>query len=94
VTRIGWSPRALHDLETIRDYIAQDSALYAGLVVQRIVASVERLVAFPESGRMVPELDRPDLREVIQPPFRIVYRTRGDLIEIVTVFRSSRLFRE
>ena len=78
----------------IRDYIAHDSALYAGLVVQRIVASVERLVVFPESGRMVPELDRSDMPEVVQPPFRVVYRTRGDLIEIVTVFRSSRLFRE
>jgi len=43
VTRIVWSPRALHELEMIRDYIPHDSALYAGLVVQPIVASVERL---------------------------------------------------
>lgn len=93
MNRLAWSPRALHDLEAIRDFIALDSPLYAGLVVQRIVASVERLVAFPESGRIVPELDRPDVREVIQPPFRIVYRNRGDRIDIVTVFRSSRLFR-
>jgi toxin ParE1/3/4 len=80
-------------VEAIRDFIALDSPLYAGLVVQRIVASVERLAAFPESGRVVPELARADVREVIQPPFRIVYRNRGDLVEVVTVFRSSRLFR-
>ena len=92
MNRVIWSPQALRDLESIRDFIAQDSPLYAGLVVQRLVASVERLGAFPESGRVVPELQRTDVREVIRPPFRIVYRLRGDVVEIATVFRSSRLF--
>jgi plasmid stabilization system protein ParE len=93
VSRVIWSPQALHDLESIRDFIARDSPLYAGLVIQRLVASVERLGAFPKSGRVVPELGRSDVREVIQPPFRIVYRLSGDGVEVATVFRSSRLFR-
>jgi len=92
VSRVIWSPQALRDLESIRDLIAQDSPLYAGLVVQRLVASVERLGVFPESGRIVPEVRRPDVREVIRSPYRIVYRLREDVVEITTVFRSSRLF--
>ena len=90
MTRILWSPQSLRDLESIRAYIAGDSPTYAALVVERIVDAVERLAAFPESGRMVPERDSPDIREVIVRPYRVVYRVRPGRVEIVTVFRSSR----
>jgi len=92
VTRLTWSPRSIRDLESIREYIARDSPLYADLVVQRLVHAPERLQQFPESGRIVPERDEPHLRELIVRPFRLVYRVRDDSIEIVTVFRASRLF--
>jgi toxin ParE1/3/4 len=92
VNRVVWSPRSLRDLESIRDFIAEDSPHYAELVVSRLLASVERLTTFPESGRILPELQRPEVREVIHAPFRIVYRLRDDVVEIATVFRSSRLF--
>ncbi len=87
--QIVWSPEAERDLESIRDYIAHDSVRYAELVVQRIVGSVERLSTFPESGRVVPELGVTTIREVIVDVFRVVYRLRGDLVEIATVFRGS-----
>jgi toxin ParE1/3/4 len=92
VTRITWSPRSLRDLEAIRDYIAQDSPYYADLTVRRIFAAVERLSKFPQSGRVVPELRRVDVREVIIGSFRVVYRVRADTIEVVTVFHSARRF--
>lgn len=92
MTRIVWSPQALADVEAIRAYIAEGSQLYADLVVRRIVASVERLVDFPESGRMVPERKRRPIREVVVGPFRVVYRLHGGNVEIATVFRASRLF--
>ena len=92
MTAIKWSPQAVRDVESIRDYIAQDSRRYADLTVGRILASVEHLSAFPLSGRMVPERDDPKIREVIVGPFRVVYRYRVDVIEIATVFRASRLF--
>jgi toxin ParE1/3/4 len=90
VIRIFWSPQALRDLESIRAYIAGDSPAYAALVVERIVDGVERLATFPESGRIVPERDSPEVREVIVRPYRVVYRLRPGRVEIVTVFRSSR----
>jgi len=92
VTRLTWSPRAIRDLESIHEYIAGDSPLYADLVVQRLVHAPERLRQFPESGRIVPERGESHLRELIVRPFRLVYRVRDDSIEIVTVFRASRLF--
>lgn len=87
-----WSPQALADVEEIRAYIAVDSRLYADLTAQRIIAAVERLTAFPDSGRMVPERQSPELREVIAAKFRIVYRRKATAVEIVTVFRGSREF--
>jgi len=93
VTPIRWSPQAVRDVEAIREYIAQDSQRYAQLTVDRIIASVERLRAFPQSGRMVPERADPEIREVIVGPFRVVYRYRSGVVDIATVFRGSRLFR-
>ena len=68
MTQLWWSLQALRDLEAIREYIAVDSPRYAGLVVERIIAAVERLRAFPESGRLVPERSDPQIREVSSGP--------------------------
>ena len=92
MTPIVWSPQALRDIESIRTYIAEDSPRVAELVVGRIIKAVERLRIFPESGRKVPERDDPEIREVIEAPYRVVYRVRAGTVEIATVFRASRLF--
>jgi len=94
VTKLIWSPQALGDLESIRDYVAADSPRYAALVVERIIQGVERLASFPESGRVVPERKDPQLREVIVRPYRVVYRLRPGVVEIATVFRASRMLPE
>ena len=50
-----------------------------------------RILWSPQSsGRMVPERESPEIREVIVRPYRVVYRLRPGRVEIVTVFRSSR----
>jgi toxin ParE1/3/4 len=74
VTRVTWAPQAIQDVEAIRAHIARDSAHYADLAVERIVAAVERLNDNPRSGRVVPELGDESLREVIHGNYRIVYR--------------------
>ena len=94
MTSVVWSPQAVRDVESIRAFIAQDSPAYAELMARRIVAAAERLQSFPESGRLVPERQDPAIREVILSPFRIVYRLRGGVAEIVTVFRGSKEFPE
>ena len=94
MSRIVWSPQSLQDLEGIRAYIAKDSPHYADLTVGRIVAAVERLADFPESGRMVPERNQHDIREVVVRRFRVVYRLGSETVEIATVFRGSQEFPE
>jgi addiction module RelE/StbE family toxin len=49
--KISWSPTAISDLESIRDYIARDNASAARKIANRIKESVSRLVNFPLSGR-------------------------------------------
>ena len=91
MSRLVWSPRSLADLEAIREHIAGDSDLYAGLVVSRLVAAPGRLLQFPRLGRVVPEFGEPNLRELIVRPYRVVYRLRGEAIEVVTVFHAARM---
>ena len=57
MTRIVWTEPAVSDLNSIRDYIARDSELYADAVVMDIFDNVDRLATFPISGRVVPELN-------------------------------------
>ena len=91
-TPVIWSEEALEDLTSIHHYIARTSPRYAVVVAGRLVHAVRRLSEFPESGRIVPELGDPAVREVIHGSYRIVYELRGSRVEILTVFRASRLF--
>jgi toxin ParE1/3/4 len=92
VTQVIWAPQAIQDVEAIRTHIARDSPHYADLVVERLVAAVERLEGHPRSGRVVPELGDESIREVIHGSYRIVYRLRPDVVEIATVFHGARSF--
>jgi toxin ParE1/3/4 len=83
---------AVRDLEEIRDwYAAQDAPEVGERIVGEVLASVDQLAEFPESGRVVPEFDVTWLRELIRPPFRIVYRVDDKRVRIVRVWRSERL---
>jgi toxin ParE1/3/4 len=91
VTTVRWTPQAADDLEAIYDFIARDSPHYAQLTIEGILAAIDRLEQFPLMGRHVPESSCEDLRELIKPPYRIVYRI-GEVVKILTIFRASRLF--
>ncbi|GLC24640.1 type II toxin-antitoxin system RelE/ParE family toxin [Roseisolibacter agri] len=87
-----WSAQAADDLQEIHDYIARQSPRYAAVVAGRLVAAVDRVREFPESGRIVPELNDPAVREVIHGAYRIVYELQPDVAVVLTVFRASRAF--
>ena len=91
MAEIKWSPQSLADIETIANFIARDSSYYARMFTIKVFESADRLELFPESGRVVPELKRKEIREVIIGNYRIIYRIRGNLIEILTVYHASRL---
>ena len=91
MTVVRWTPQAAGDLQAIYDFIARDSPHYAQLTVEDILAAIDRLGQFPLMGRRIPERPRDDLRELIKPPYRIVYRV-SEVVKILTIFRASRLF--
>ncbi|MEN8659312.1 MAG: hypothetical protein RLZZ174_2108 [Pseudomonadota bacterium] len=89
---IGFAESALADLESIRDwYSEQDVPEVGERLIGEIVASLEALANHPDMGRVVPEFDQPFLRELIRPPFRIVYRRDPKHVRIVRIWRSERL---
>jgi len=91
---ITFAASAVNDLETIRDwYIEQQVPDVGEKLLREIIAQVERLVDFPESGRIVPEFEIMNLREIIFPPFRIVYRLDKNRARIVRIWRSERLLK-
>ena len=89
---IVWSPLALERVEDIALYIAEDNPGAADGWVDDIFAAVERLAAFPESGRIVPEVGARRIREVIVGQYRLIYSVK-DRIDVLTVRRSSQLLR-
>ena len=91
MTPLVWTRRAIEDIQTIQRFIEKDSPHYAQLVGQQLISAVERLATFPQSGRIVPEVNDPAVREVIQGSYRIVYRLIHSEIHVLTVHHAARL---
>ena len=89
--RVVWTDRAKARLRQIRAYVAQDQPLNADRLVDQLTRRVEQLAEQPRSGRMVEKYQREDLRELIEPPYRIVYLIGTDRIDIVTVRDTRRV---
>jgi toxin ParE1/3/4 len=53
-----------------------------------VVSRIESLADFPESGRVVPEFGMAQLREIIYPPFGIVYRVDEGRVRVVRIWRQ------
>jgi plasmid stabilization system protein ParE len=90
--KIVWSSLSLERVEDIARYIAEDHPDAAVRWVDDLFATVERLADFPKSGRMVPEVGSPRIRELIFGTYRVIYSARGQ-VDILIVRRSSQLLR-
>jgi len=85
---------AVADLEEIRLWYTEQGIPDVGeRFIAKIFQRIKALRAHPELGRIVPEFNQPFLRELIQPPFRIVYRHDPGQVRIVRIWRSERLLR-
>ncbi len=93
--RVSIAESAVHDLEEARAWYVRQSLPESGeRLVREVVDCLDQIAAFPESGRTVPEFGQPWLRELIRPPFRIVYRVDADRVRVVRVWRCERLLAE
>ena len=83
--RVVWTPIALDRVEEAARYIAQDRPQAAAKWIDGLFNSVRQSADFPESGRVVPEVGRPELRELIYGRYRVIYRLEAKRISILTV---------
>ena len=92
MARIEWTPQALEDISVICEYITRDSKYYAHYFVDKIFEKADNLVLFPEAGRIVPEINRKNIREIFHGNYRIIYRIKNEIVEILTVYHGARIF--
>jgi plasmid stabilization system protein ParE len=94
LARISFAESALGDLAGIQAWYGEEGVPEIGdRFVSEIFERVQTLAEHPDIGRIVPEFGQPFLRELIHPPFRIVYRREPRRVRIVRVWRSERLLR-
>jgi plasmid stabilization system protein ParE len=95
---MGWkviiAPSAQSDLADIVRYIAQHNSDAAARMGYELIIRAESLADFPEIGRMVPEFNQANLREIVCRSYRIIYRLQADdqQIQIVRFWHGARGF--
>ena len=95
MVKLDWTTQAHDDLHAIFDHISHDSRSVAKIFVEKVYYRADQLRQFPFSGRVVPELERDDIRELIYRNYRIVYQViDSDRIQVLTVFHSSKTLDE
>ena len=88
--KIVWTEPAVEDLRELHAYIARDSEMYASGFVERIILATERLVDHPKVGRIVPETNDDNIRELLFQRYRIIYRVTHESVEMLSVIHGAR----
>jgi plasmid stabilization system protein ParE len=83
--KVLWSDRARTRLSELYNYVHDRAPLRAGPLLQRIVSRAEQLEIAPRSGRLLAAFADDEVRELLEPPIRIVYRVCASQVEILTV---------
>ena len=92
--RVIWAPVALDRAEEAARFIAADRPTAAAKWIDGLFDAVAKLSAFPDKGRMVFEVGRPEIREVLYGKYRVVYRLEEKRLFVLTVRHQRRHFSE
>jgi addiction module RelE/StbE family toxin len=91
MVQIRWTFQAKDDLKTIGEYIKLDSIRYAKLQVIKLKTRTHILNSHPHAGRIVPEIESEEIRELIEGNYRIIYKVvSGSNVDILTIHHSAR----
>jgi toxin ParE1/3/4 len=85
-----WTQPAKDDLRAIYEYIALDSKFYAKRTVQDIVERAATLFDSPQIGRVLPELEVKEIREVFIYSYRLIYQIFPDRLVILAIVHGHR----
>ncbi|NCS06029.1 MAG: type II toxin-antitoxin system RelE/ParE family toxin [Microcystis aeruginosa G13-07] len=87
--KVFWTETAVNHLSSIYNYISQNSPQYAQRLVERLTRRSEQIANFPFSGRIVPEFETEQLREVIEGSYRIIYYIKPEQIDVIAVLHAA-----
>lgn len=86
MVEVKWTNQAIEDIYEIRKYYFFRSARYAEQLTDKIFEKEILLKKHSQLGRIVPELDRREIRELIYKNYRIIYCVISDKqIDILTI---------
>ena len=91
--KIIWAISALEDIDSIAQFIERDSVDQAALFVTRVLEMVDRLEKFPQSGRIIPEINDVHCREILYGAYRIMYHLNEKEIWITGVLHGAKNWR-
>lgn len=92
--KVSLSASAVADSSSIAAYSTEQGVADIGSgIFADLIRQIEMLRAHPDLGRVVPEFDTPSLREIIRPPFRIVYHRDSNRVSVVRVWSGERLLK-
>ena len=91
---LRWTEQAVGQLSAIADYISQSSPRYAEGMIARIAARLLVAAEHPELGRRVPEFNDLRIRELLESPYRLIYRPRAECIEVIAIVHERQLLEQ
>jgi len=93
MAEVIWTIKAIEQVEQIALVIEKHSPFQARRVVQLIIREARRLREHARIGKMIPELEQDQYREVRVFSYRILYKILSEeRIAIVGVVHGRRLF--
>jgi addiction module RelE/StbE family toxin len=91
MVQINWTFQAQSDLKSIGEFISKDSKKYARLQIIKLRNRTKILHTQIYSGKSVPEINHPNIRELIEGNYRIIYKVlNNQRVDILTVHHSAR----
>jgi len=91
MVKINWTRQAIEDIYEIREYYRPRSEKYAEQLTEKVFEKANHLKQYPQMGRMVPEVERSEIRELIYKNYRIIYHVVSDnQIDILAVHNGLR----
>lgn len=88
--KVVWTSEADTDLESIAGYIAKDSSFYAAAFVREIKEASITLGTFSERGRVVPEVNQPNIRELLVRDYRLIYKIEESRVAVLALIHGAR----
>lgn len=89
MAKIIWSVLAKEHLREIDAYISKGSPFYSIIFIDKLIASVEKIALFPKSGRVIPEFEEDNLREIFFHDYRIVYLNKEDEVIVLAIVHGA-----